>query len=58
MKPTEYEEATVRIFFEKDKSCCQFCPMLSETPRYQCRRTGEYIVDRNVTGRWCPLEFK
>lgn len=55
---TEYEEATVRIFFEKDKACCQFCPMLSETPRYQCRRTGEYIVDRNVTGRWCPLEFK
>ena len=25
-KTIEYEEAEVRIFFEKDKACCAFCP--------------------------------
>lgn len=55
---TEYEEATVRIFFEKDKACCAYCPLMTETPRPQCRRTGSYIVDKMGRDRWCPLEFK
>lgn len=55
---TEYIEADVSIFFEPDHVACQYCPLLSETPRYQCRRTGEYIHDTRVTiGRWCPLIF-
>ena len=58
MKPNEYEEATVRIFFEKDKACCAYCPLMTETPRPQCRRTGSYIVDKMGRDRWCPLEFK
>lgn len=53
-----YVEATARIFFEKDKVCCRYCPLLSETPRYQCRGTGSYLTDINVTGMWCPLVIK
>ena len=56
-KCTEYIEATVSIFFEKNHVACAYCPILSETPRYQCRRTGEYISDvRVTTGIWCPLK--
>jgi hypothetical protein len=55
----EYEEATVSIFFEPEHIACQYCPLLTESPRYQCRRTGDYLTDiRFTVGRWCPLEFK
>ena len=53
----KYTEAKVSIFFEPEHVCCRYCPMLGETPRYQCRRTGSYIVDLNTVDRWCPLEF-
>lgn len=53
----KYTEAKVSIFFEPDHVSCRYCPMLGETPRYQCRRTGAYIVDLNTVDRWCPLEF-
>lgn len=54
----EYTEATVSIFFEPGHVACAYCPLLSETPRYQCRRTGEYLTDiKNNIGRWCILDF-
>jgi hypothetical protein len=56
---SEYEEATVSIFFEKEHVACKFCPLLETYSRNQCRRTGEYILDVNHgTGRWCPLAFE
>ena len=54
----KYTEATVSIFFEPEHVCCQFCPMLETYARNQCRRTGEYIIDTRVTGRYCPLVIK
>lgn len=55
---TEYVETTVSIFFEKDHVACAYCPMLTETPRWECRRTGEYLFDiKSLVGRWCPLKF-
>ena len=51
----KYVEAKVSIFFEPDHVCCQFCPLLEMYARNQCRRTGEYIIDTRVTGRYCPL---
>jgi hypothetical protein len=51
----KYTEAKVSIFFEPDHVSCQFCPMLETYARNQCRRTGEYIVDTRVRGRYCPL---
>lgn len=53
---TSYVEMTVSIFFEKDHVACQYCPLLSESPRYQCRRTGAYLYDiKHDVDRWCPL---
>ena len=54
----EYTEATVSIFFEKGEECCKYCPLLETYARNQCRRTGEYILDTRVRGRWCPLIFE
>ena len=54
----KYTEATVSIFFEPEHVCCQFCPMLETYARNQCRRTGEYIIDTRVVGRYCPLVIK
>ena len=54
----KYTEATVSIFFEPEHVCCRYCPLLSETPRYQCRKSGTYLTDINLGGIWCPLEFK
>ena len=51
----KYTEAKVSIFFEPDHVCCQFCPLLETYARNQCRRTGEYIVETRVRGRYCPL---
>lgn len=55
---TQYKEATVNIFFEPDHVGCAWCPILETYARKQCRRTGEYIVDDRVVGRWCPLVFE
>lgn len=55
--PTEYAAATVTIYFELDHIACAFCPLLETYSRDMCRRTGEYITDRRLTGRWCPLKF-
>lgn len=55
---TEYEKATVDIYFEKDHACCQFCPLLQTYSRNQCMRTGELIVDTRGRGAWCPLKFE
>lgn len=56
---TEYVTMSCDIYFELGKVACRFCPLLETYARNQCRRTGEYIVDPNVTvGRWCPLEEK
>lgn len=55
----EYTEATVSIFFEKGHISCAYCPLLETYARDQCRRTGEYIVDKRFTvGHWCPLNIK
>lgn len=51
----KYTEAKVSIFFEPDHVSCQFCPLLETYARNQCRRTGEYIVETRVRGRYCPL---
>ena len=52
---TNYSERWVNIYFTDDEVCCKFCPLLETYARKQCRRTGEYIVNDNVTGYWCPL---
>jgi len=55
----EYAEFTVSIYFEAGHVCCQYCPLLTESPRYQCRRTGELIVEpKHVVGNFCPLQPK
>ena len=57
-KTTEYTEATVSIFFERDHACCQYCPLLQTYSRNQCMRTGELIPDTRGRGLWCPLKFE
>ena len=52
---TSYEERWVNIFFTDGEVCCKYCPLLEKYSRDQCRRTGEYITNTNVTGYWCPL---
>ena len=55
----KYAEFTVSIYFEADHVCCQYCPLLTESPRYQCRMSGEYVTDiKSRTGNWCPLQPK
>lgn len=54
----EYSVAHVTICFEKGEESCKFCPFLETYSRDQCRKTGEYIVDRRGRGRWCPLVFE
>ena len=57
--PIKYTGFTVDIFFEPEHVACSYCPLLSETPRYQCRRSGEYITDpRYIIGNFCPLKPK
>lgn len=52
---TSYSERWVNIFFTNDEVCCKYCPLLETYSRKQCRRTGEFIVNENTTGYWCPL---
>ena len=54
----EYVKATAEIFFEKNHVACKFCPLLETYSREMCRRTGEYIVDHNTYGYYCPLIFE
>lgn len=55
---TDYKKTSVDIYFTGDTVCCARCPLLETYARYQCRRTGEYIVDARATGAWCPLKIK
>ena len=55
MENIEYEERWVNVFFAKGEVKCKFCPLLETYSRKQCRRTGEYIVNENIVGYWCPL---
>ena len=50
-----YEERWVNIFFTDEEVCCKYCPLLETYARKQCRRTGEYIINDNIPGYWCPL---
>ena len=50
-----YSERWVNIFFTGDEVACRYCPLLETYARKQCRRTGEYIVNDNIPGYWCPL---
>ena len=52
---TSYSERWVNIFFTDDEVKCKYCPLLETYARKQCRKTGEYITNDNVTGYWCPL---
>ena len=52
---TSYAERWVNLFFTNDEVCCKYCPLLETYSRKQCRRTGEYIVNDNAVGCWCPL---
>ena len=52
---TSYAERWVNIFFTDEEVCCKYCPLLETYARKQCRRTGEYILNDNITGYWCPL---
>lgn len=54
----KYEVATVSIFFEDGKACCQYCKLLETQPRYQCRMTGNYISDARRREGMCPLVFE
>jgi hypothetical protein len=50
-----YIKADVEIFFPENRVCCRYCPLLETYARAQCRRTGEYIVDQDMIGHFCPL---
>ena len=52
---TSYEERWVNIFFTDGEIACKYCPLLETYSRKQCRRTGEYIINDNIPGYWCPL---
>lgn len=52
---TSYSERWINIFFTDEEVCCRYCPLLETYSRKQCRRTGEYIVNDNAVGYWCPL---
>lgn len=53
-----YETYTVDIHFVPGEARCIYCPLLENYRRFQCRRTGEYIVDERGRGRDCPLRRK
>lgn len=55
---TEYTTAVAYIHFQKGEEKCLYCPFLETYSRDMCRQTGEYIVDRRVRGKWCPLIFE
>lgn len=53
----DYTRAIVDINFAKGEERCIYCPLFNEN-RPQCRRSGEYIVDKLGRGRECPLVFE
>jgi len=52
---TSYKEMWVNIFFTDGEVACKYCPLMETYSRPSCRKTGEYLVNTNVTGYWCPL---
>ena len=55
----DYVRAEVDIFFEPNHVSCAFCPLLDESPRWRCRRTGEYLHEiKNLRGMFCPLRLE
>lgn len=55
---TEYVHAQVDIYFEPDHVACAYCPLLETYSRNMCRKSGEYIIDTRVVGKWCPLNIE
>ena len=53
-----YVKADVEIFFPEGHIACRYCPLLETYAREQCRRTGEYILDHNTIGHFCPLKLE
>lgn len=55
----EYEVRFLPVFFPKGMVCCDLCPALETYARYQCRRSGEYLIKAGkngfTTGAICPL---
>lgn len=52
-----YIRAYTDVYFEEGHVACKYCPMLETYSRNQCRRTGEYVINTNLTGFYCPLIF-
>lgn len=52
----QYDCYTVRIYFPKGTASCATCPLLETYSRLQCRRSGEYLLDKNGMGWECPLQ--
>lgn len=57
-KCLHYTRATVDMYFPDGDVCCGLCPMLETYARLQCRRTGEYLLDKNGRGYYCPLKLE
>lgn len=57
-KCLRYTKATVDLFFPEGDVCCALCPLLETYSRFQCRRTGEYLLDKNGVGFYCPLKLE
>lgn len=55
-KCLHYVRATVDLYFPEGDVSCGLCPLLETYARLQCRRTGEYLLDKNGTGYYCPLK--
>jgi len=53
-----YVGGEVTIWFEQEHVACRYCPLLETYSREMCRRTGEYIINSNTIGVYCPLNFK
>ena len=50
-----YEERWVNLTFPQGEVCCKYCALMETYARKQCRRTGEYLLNENDVGYWCPL---
>ena len=53
-----YVKTTAEIFFPENHVCCRLCPLMETYARKQCRRTGEYILDDDTIGYYCPLQIE
>lgn len=57
-KCLSYTKATVDLYFPEGDVCCALCALLETYSRLQCRRTGEYLLDKNGVGFYCPLKLE